>query len=192
MTTLSPARPPVGTPSPKRRGLGLAIVSAAAFGLSGALAKSLMEIGWSPGAVVLVRIGGAFLTLLVPALLLLRRSGLPSGRQTRTVVAYGVVAVALAQLCYFSAVQYLPVGVALLLEYTAPVLLIGWHWWRRRTAPSAWVLGGATLAMVGMTGVPNVWEGLVLNPVGVLWGLGAAVCLCAYFLLSEAGGDAPA
>ena len=46
-------------------------------------------------------------------------------------------AVALAQLCYFSAVQYLSVGVALLLEYLAPVLLIFWHWGRNRRRPAA-------------------------------------------------------
>ena len=51
-------------------------------------------------------------------------------------VAYGVTAVAGAQLCYFSAVQYVSVGVALLVEYLAPVLLIGWHWAPRR-APTA-------------------------------------------------------
>ena len=74
------------------------------------------------------RIGGAFLVLLVPCVLLLRRIGLPTRRQSGRMVVYGVVAVALAQLCYFSAVQYLSIGVALLLEYLAPVLLIGYHW----------------------------------------------------------------
>jgi len=169
----------------------MAILSSAAFGLSGSLAASLLQIGWSPGAVVGVRIGGAFLALLLPAALLLRRTGWPSGRQARQLVAYGVVAVALAQLCYFSAVQYLSVGVALLLEYTAPVLLIGWHWWRRRTPPHAAVLVGAGIALAGMMLVLDVFRGLVLNPVGVLWGLAAAVCLCVYFLLSEADGDSP-
>lgn len=191
MSTLSPTRPVERMRSPRRLGLGLALISAAAFGLSGPLASSLLQIGWSPGAVVGVRVGGAFLVLVLPAVLLLRRTGWPSGRQARQMVAYGVVAVALAQLCYFSAVQYLSVGVALLLEYLAPVLLIGWHWWRRRTPPAPAVLVGAGIAMAGMVLVLDVLSGLVLNPIGVLWGLGAAVCLCAYFLLSEAGGDSP-
>ena len=50
-------------------GIWLAIVSAAAFGTSGALAKSLLETGWSPGAAVTVRISGAALVLLVVELL---------------------------------------------------------------------------------------------------------------------------
>ena len=173
-------------------GLALALVSASSFGLSGSLARSLLDLGWSPTAVVATRVGGAFLILLLPALLLLRRIGLPTGRQSVRMLAYGVVAIALAQLCYFSAVQYLSVGVALLLEYLAPVILIAWHWGRARRRPAWPVLAGAGLSIVGLAFVLDLRTGLTLNPVGVAWGLGAALCLSAYFLLSEDNGtDAP-
>src|SRR5215211_7387924 len=74
-----------------------ALVSAAAFGLSGSLARSLLDLGWSPATVVAVRVGGAFLVLLVPCLLLLRRIGLPSLSQVARMVGFGVAAVGLAQ-----------------------------------------------------------------------------------------------
>jgi len=167
-------------------------VSASSFGLSGSLARSLLDLGWSPTAVVATRVGGAFLVLLLPSLLLLRRIGLPTGRQSVRMLAYGVVAIALAQLCYFSAVQYLSVGVALLLEYLAPVILIVWHWARTQRRPAWPVLAGAGLSIVGLAFVLDLRTGLTLNPVGVAWGLGAALCLSAYFLLSEdKGTDAP-
>jgi drug/metabolite transporter (DMT)-like permease len=169
-------------------GLAIALLSAASFGLSGPLARSLLDLGWSPAAVVGVRITGAFALLLVPCLVLLRRTGLPSRRQSGRMVAYGVIAVALAQLCYFSAVQYLSVGVALLLEYLAPVLLIFWHWARNRRRPAVSVFAGAVLALLGLVFVLDLRSGLTLNPVGVVWGLGAALCLCAYFVLSEGEG----
>jgi drug/metabolite transporter (DMT)-like permease len=173
-------------------GLVLALVSASSFGLSGSLARSLMDLGWSPAAVVATRVGGAFLILLIPTLLLLRRIGLPTGAQSRRMLGYGVVAIALAQLCYFSAVQYLSVGVALLLEFLAPVMLIGWHWARNRRRPAWSVLVGAGLSILGLAFVLDLRDGLTLNPVGVAWGLSAALCLCAYFLLSEDNGtDAP-
>jgi drug/metabolite transporter (DMT)-like permease len=173
-------------------GLALALVSASSFGLSGSLARSLLDLGWSPAAVVATRVGGAFLILLIPCLLLLRRIGLPTGGQSLRMLAYGVVAIALAQLCYFSAVQYLSVSVALLLEYLAPVMLIGWHWARTHRRPTGSVLAGAGLAIVGLAFVLDLRSGLTLNPIGVGWALGAAVCLSAYFLLSEDNGsDAP-
>lgn len=173
-------------------GLAIALISAASFGLSGALARSLLDLGWSPAAVVAVRITGAFALLLVPCLVLVRRHGLPSLRQTGRMAVYGVVAVALAQLCYFSAVQRLSVGVALLLEYLAPVLLIFWHWARSRHRPAGSVFGGAALALLGLVFVLDLRSGVTLDPVGVLWGLGAAVCLCAYFVLSESSGPSGA
>ena len=173
-------------------GLALALTSATSFGLSGSLARSLLDLGWSPAAVVATRVGGAFLVLLIPCLFLLRRIGLPTGRQGARILAYGAVAIALAQLCYFSAVQYLSVGVALLLEYLAPVMLIGWHWARSHRRPAVPVLAGAGLSIVGLAFVLDLRGGPTLNPIGVAWGLGAALCLCAYFLLSEDNGaDAP-
>jgi drug/metabolite transporter (DMT)-like permease len=169
-------------------GLVLALISAASFGLSGSLARSLLDLGWSPAAVVATRVGGAFLVLLIPTLLLLRRIGLPTRGQSVRMLAYGVVAIAVAQLCYFSAVQYLSVGVALLLEYLAPVLLVGWHWARKHRRPAWSVLVGAGLSIIGLAFVLDLRDGLMLHPIGVAWGLGAALCLCAYFLLSEDNG----
>jgi drug/metabolite transporter (DMT)-like permease len=170
------------------RGVALALASASSFGLSGSLARSLLDLGWSPAAVVATRVSGAFLILLIPSLLLLRRIGLPTRSQAVRMLAFGAVAIALAQLCYFSAVQYLSVGVALLLEFLAPVMLIGWHWARSRRRPAWPVLGGAGLSIVGLAFVLDLRDGLTLNPVGVAWGLGAALCLSAYFLLSEDSG----
>jgi drug/metabolite transporter (DMT)-like permease len=173
-------------------GLALALISASSFGLSGSLARSVLDLGWSPAAVVATRVGGAFLILLIPCLVLLRRIGLPTRAQSLRMLAYGVVAIALAQLCYFSAVQYLSVGVALLLEFLAPVILIGWHWARTQHRPAWSVLAGAGLSIVGLAFVLDLRDGLTLNPIGVAWALGAALCLCAYFLLSEdKGADAP-
>lgn len=169
-------------------GAALALTSAASFGLSGSLARPLLDLGWSPAAVVATRVGGAFLVLLIPCLFVLHRIGLPTGRQAARILAYGAVAVALAQLCYFSAVQYLSVGVALLLEYLAPVMLIGWQWARTHCRPAVPVLAGAGLSIVGLAFVLDLRGGLTLNPIGVAWGLGAALCLCAYFLLSEDNG----
>jgi drug/metabolite transporter (DMT)-like permease len=170
-------------------GLALALISASSFGLSGSLARSLLDLGWSPAAVVATRVGGAFLILLIPCLVLLRRIGLPNRGQSLRMLAYGVVAIALAQLCYFSAVQYLSVGVALLLEFLAPVMLIGWHWARSHRRPAWSVLTGASVSIIGLAFVLDLREGLTLNPIGVAWGLGAALCLSAYFLLSEDKGS---
>ena len=102
-------------------------------------------------------------------------------------LAYGVVAIALAQLCYFSAVQYLGWR-RLAAGVPGAGHLIAWHWARTQRRPAWPVLAGAGLSIVGLAFVLDLRTGLTLNPVGVVWGLGAALCLSAYFLLSEDNG----
>lgn len=165
-------------------GLSVALVSAAAFATSGAFGKSLLLGGWSPGAVVTLRISLAALVLLGPALVTLRGRWPAMRRNAWVVVGYGLTGVAGCQLAYFYAVTHLSVGVALLLEYLAPVLIVGWLWLRHRQAPRPLTLVGVALAIAGLLLVLDVLGGASVSLVGVLWGLGAAVCLVLYFLLA--------
>jgi drug/metabolite transporter (DMT)-like permease len=168
-----------------RVGVPLALLSAFTFGSSGPMAKALIDSGWTAGAAVLVRIGGAAVILGV-AVAISHRGRLRLARASvRTLLAYGVVAMAGAQLAFFNAVRTLDVGVALLLEFTAPVLLVAWTAVRTRRAPSARTLFGAALTMVGLAFVLDLTGARAVDPVGVLWGLIAAVCLAVFFVLSE-------
>lgn len=173
-----------------RSGLAFALISAVSFGMSGPIAKGLTDAGWSPESAVLARIvGGAI--LLVPIVLLVRRRALAAIRRApAVVVTYGVIAVAGAQVCYFNAIQHLSVGVALMLEYLGPVLVIGWLWATTRRRPHPTTLIGVALAFGGALVVLDVVEGAVLDPIGVAWGLGAAVCLAFYFVISARQDDA--
>ena len=171
-------------------GLGIALSSAAAFGTSGAFAKSLLLGGWSPGAIVTLRIGIAALVLLVPTVLSLRGRWPALRRNAPLVVGYGLTGVAGCQLAYFNAVSHLSVGVALLLEYLAPVLIVGWLWLRHRQMPRRLTLVGVVLALVGLVLVLDLTNGARISLVGVAWGLVAAVCLVLYFLLAGHTEDA--
>jgi drug/metabolite transporter (DMT)-like permease len=116
-------------------GLGLALVSAATFATSGTFAAALLASGWSPGAAVTARILVAALVLTAPALVQLRGRWMLLRRSAVPILAYGALAVAACQLFYFNAVERLDVGVALLLEYLAGILVVGWMWLRHRQRP---------------------------------------------------------
>lgn len=167
-------------------GLAIALLSGLSFGLAGPFAASLLATGWSPLAVALGRLAGAAVLLAVPLVVVLARGWRPRAGHLRAVLVYGLVALAGAQVCYFSAVGHLSVGVALLIEYTAPVLLLGWTWARTGARPRPATLVGAAVAVAGLVLVLDVGSGTAVDVVGVLWGLGAAVCLAAYFRLSAA------
>ncbi|WP_127131891.1 DMT family transporter [Georgenia sp. SYP-B2076] len=174
------------TAAPRHQGpaIWLALASAAAFGTSGSLAKSLLETGWSPGAAVTVRISGAAFALLVPALLALRGRWHLLRRNAGLIVAYGLISMAACQLFFFNAVTTLSVGVALLLEYLGLVLVVGWLWARHGQRPRRWTVLGMVLAVGGLMLILDVTGGMRVDLGGVLWGLGAAVGLAVYFVLS--------
>ncbi len=171
-------------PSRIGSGLVLAVVAALSFGLSGSLAKGLLDAGWSPGAAVTARILIAAATLAIPAVLALRgRWGLIT-RNLGLIAVYGLVAVAGCQLAFFNAVDHMQVGVALLIEYTAPVAVLGWQWARHGRRPGGTTVSGALVAAVGLVLVLDLVSGAQLSLVGVLWALGAMVGVATFFVIS--------
>lgn len=165
-------------------GLLLAVLSAAAFGTAGVFATALMNAGWSAGSAVTVRLGLAALALTVPAVRQLRGRWTLLRSNVGAVLAFGVLAVALPQLAYFSAVSRLSVGVALLLEYSGVLLVVLWTWARLGQRPSPVTGAGVIVALGGLVLVLDVVRGARIDPVGVAWGLLAALGLAAYFVLS--------
>lgn len=167
-------------------GLGLALVSALAFGGSGVAAKPLIEAGLEPLHVVWLRVAGAAVVMLPLAVkhrsLVRRRPALLAG--------FGLLAVAGVQACYFAAISRIPVGVALLLEYFAPALVLGWvRFVQRRPVTRAAALG-VVLAAGGLACVVEVWKGLSFDALGLLLAFCAACCQVGYFVLSDQGSDA--
>lgn len=171
-------------------GLALALVSAVAFGLSGPFASALTQAGWSATGAVLVRLSGAAVILLI--ILAVTRPGVVAAVRADgpALLLYGVFAAAGVQVAFFNALQYLPVAIALLLEYLGPILVIGWVWAVRRQPPSGRTVLGAGIAIVGLTLVVQVWTGLGLRWEGVAWGLFAAGCQASYFLLADRASSA--
>jgi drug/metabolite transporter (DMT)-like permease len=171
----------------RRRGTLLILVASFCFGTSGVLAKPAMDAGLSSQQVASVRISVAALVLLIavavvrPGLLRVRRTDL------RLLAGYGLVGVAGVQLFYFASVARIPIGIAMLLEFTSPVLVALWVRFVRRTILPAQMWVGTVLALVGLAMVAQVWEGLRLDVIGLLAGIGAALCSAAYFLLGERG-----
>ena len=165
-------------------GLVLALVSATAFGLSGALARPLLDSGWSAGGVVLLRIAVGALAVLPLGVLAMRgrwhllRPALP------TLVLYGGLAVAGAQFCYFSAVQTMEVGPALLIEYTAPAAVVVWMWLAHGQRPGRITVAGALVAALGLLLVLDLFSGADFDVRGAAWALAAMVGAAAYFVIS--------
>ncbi|TPW73049.1 DMT family transporter [Schumannella sp. 10F1B-5-1] len=179
-----------------RAGLVVAISASLAFSTSGTIAKPLLEAGWSPAAVGAARLLIAAVVLAIPGILALRTPGALQalwGARLR-VVLYGTIAVTGTQLCYFAAIQRIPVGLALLIEYLAPIGLLLFMWMRTRRRPATIVLIGSGLALLGLVLVIGAdGDGGIafgsLDPIGLLYSITAAVGVAVYYVLGAVADD---
>lgn len=171
--------------SGRHAGLGLALGSAIAFGGSGVAAKPLIEAGLDPLHMVWLRVAGAALVL---SPLAWRHRDLVR-RKPLLLAGFGLIAVAGVQAFYFASLSRIPVGVALLLEYLGPALLLGWIRFVQRKPVTRAAAAGAAVAVVGLACVVQIWAGLSLDLLGVLLGLAAACCQAFYFVFADQGSD---
>lgn len=151
------------------KALIIGLTASLAFGVSGAFIKPLLENGWSPTAAVAMRTLVAGLVLTPFALRAMRGNWGSLWIARGRIVAMALIGVAGTQLAYFVAVQRIPVGTAILIEYLAPILLVLFAWATTRVIPKKVVLIGSAVAIVGLV--------LVVGPGSVsgdLIGAGAA------------------
>lgn len=169
-------------------GLTLVMLAAALFVQNAGVSRVALRAGVDPVSLTTLRVTGTFLALLVVAALF-RRDALrpPRGRLGLLVVVHGLVGVAGLQWTYFVAIDRLPVGMALLLEYQAPILVALWARFVQREQVHGRLWLGLALAWGGLGAATGIWRGLAFDQIGVLAGLGAAGCLAAYFLIGEHG-----
>lgn len=180
---------PVGRPAHRRRprlGYVMTVTAATLFAVNGAVSKVALgasEMGtlrWTE-----LRSTGAFLGLGI-GIAILARGRLRVGRaELASLALYGLFGFSLVQWLYFVAINRLPIGIGLLFEFTAPVLIALWarFVWREAVRRRVW----ASLALVvwGLVLVAQVWRGATLDGLGVAAGLLAAVALAFFYLQGE-------
>ncbi|MFE9243752.1 DMT family transporter [Nocardiopsis sp. NPDC006938] len=166
-------------------GLAFAFAAALAFGGAGVFARPLLEAGMDPLQVTWLRVAGAALVLLPVAV----RHWRTARNRPLLVLAYGVFPMAGVQALYFAAVARIPVGIALLVEFLGPVLVLLWVRVVRRHRVSPAAVVGVVLAVTGLGLLLEIWAGMSLDAVGVGLALGAAAAQAAFFLLGDAMGE---
>jgi drug/metabolite transporter (DMT)-like permease len=167
-------------------GLVIALVAAASFGTSGAFLKPVLEAGWSPAAAVTFRALIGAVVLLPFTLVALRGRWSALWHARWRVLLMALIGVAATQLVYITAITLVPISTAILIEYMAPLLLVGVAWVRSRTLPKAVVLVGSGVALVGLVLVvgPNGHGGV--NLFGLAFAcLGAVGCAVYYVIAAK-------
>ena len=162
-------------------GVGLALTSAASFGVMPVLTKVAYDDGAEPIGVLATRFALAAALLLVLARI--RREPLPRGRTLATLAGLGALGYVGMSLCYFFALERISAGLTVLLLYFYPALVVVLGAVVLRDRPRPVALGCVAVATVGTA--------LTIGPVGrgqgvgVLLGLGSALVYATYILVSS-------
>lgn len=167
-------------------GYALVLGAAVLFILNAGVSRTAIRAGIDPETLTTIRVTGAVPIFLLWALVADRSALRPPRREmVGWILLMGVVGVALLQYTYFVALDRLPVGIALLIEYTAPVLIALWARFVAHEPISGRIWPALALSLVGLAVVAEVWDGLALDGIGVLAGFGAALCFSTYFLVGD-------
>ena len=164
----------------------MVMVAATLWAVNGAVSKVILTSGLSSLRLAEIRSAGAFV-LLALGLLVVRPASLRLGPGELPWLGLFGVGLALVQWFYFLAIHRLAIGIALLIEYLAPVLVALWARFvlhqpvRRRI----WV--ALALAVAGLSLVVEIWSGLSLDAAGVGAALAGAASYALYLLLAERG-----
>lgn len=186
-TAVPTARP--GGLAAARHGLAalLALAAALLFAVNGTVSKLVLEAGMSSLRLVELRSVGAAVCLFALALATRPRALRAGPRELTFLAVFGVTGIAFVQWFYFVAIARLPVGIALLIQFTAPLMIALWVRFVRGEQVRARVWAALALCLVGLSLVAQVWTGFTLDGIGVLAAFGAALALATYFLLGERG-----
>ena len=160
------------------------LAAALLFGLNASTTKVIITAGVTAEQVVFFRSFSAGAIALIWALLANRSALKVPRRLIPRLMIMGVVGVGMLQWTYSQAVYFLPIGIALLIEYTAVlwVPIIALLIFKEKVNPKIWL--GAALVLGGLAVVAQIWDSQ-LNPIGVLFGFAASVSLTIHFIMGE-------
>ena len=166
-------------------GYGMVLVAAVLFGINGSVAKVALSSGLTSLRLTEARCAGACIGLALIALVRSPSSLLIRRDEVLRIAVFGVCGVALVQLFYFLAIHRLAIGIALLIQYLGPLLVaiyattFGHERVRRR------IWAALALSLTGLALMVELWNGVALDGLGVVYALISAVVFAAYLLLAE-------
>ena len=167
-------------------GYALYVTAATLFALNGSVAKVLLESGIPAARLSELRVTAAMLILVAIVALTNRQAFRLRRSEIRRLVVYGVLGIVMTQWLYFVALDRgLPVGVTLLIEFTAPIMVALWFRFGLKEPVGGRVWWALILALVGLAMVAQIWQGFTLDVIGVAAAFAAAVALVVYYVTGE-------
>jgi drug/metabolite transporter (DMT)-like permease len=155
------------------------------FALNSVPAKLVMESGISPFRLTQIRISGAFLLMFLYVFIRNRKGLRVTRAELPMLIAFGVIGFAVVNGLYFAAIERLNVSIALIIEFSAPIWIVIWMRFIKKRNVSKLMWSGLSIGFTGLLLVGQVWRGLTLDGVGLIFAFVDAFALSFYFVVGE-------
>ena len=167
-------------------GYGLVLAAISFWCVNAVVAKVVVESGGlSPLRLSQVRATGAGLVLFLVVAAIRPRTLRIAPREVAFLAVFGIAGLAFVHFLYFTAITHLDIGIALVIQYIAPVLVALWARFFVHEPVRKRLWFALALALTGLTFVVEVWSGGTLDGVGVAASLGGACAYALYILMAE-------
>ncbi|CAN2246754.1 RhaT Permeases of the drug/metabolite transporter (DMT) superfamily [actinobacterium SCGC AAA044-D11] len=164
---------------------GYLVLGSIFFAASSIPAKLAMESGLSAWRLTQIRTLGAFLILFTYVFFKNKKSLRIELKELPILIVFGVFGFAAVNVFYFIAILRLNVGIALIIEFTAPIWIALWMRFIQKKAVSKLMWWGLVVGLTGLLLIAQVWRGLTLDGLGIIFALLDALALAVYFLVGE-------
>ena len=177
-------------PAPRRRprlGYLMAASAATLWAINGTVSKVILASGVSSLRLAQVRMTGALVGFVLVLLLASPERLRVRLRELPFLAIFGIGGLAFVQWFYFLSIHRLAIGIALLIEYVAPLLVALWarYVFHEHVRRRIWV--ALALALAGLGLIVDVRHGGTISTGGIAFALGAAAAYTFYILLAEHG-----
>jgi drug/metabolite transporter (DMT)-like permease len=165
----------------------MAAGAASLWAVNGTVSKVILASGVSSLRLAQVRMTGALIGFVVVLLLAAPERLRVRRRELPFLAVWGIGGLAFVQWFYFLAIHRLAIGIALLIEYVAPLFVALWaHYvFHERVRRRIWV--ALAFALAGLALIVNVHHGGTISTSGIVFALGSAAAYTFYILLAERG-----
>lgn len=155
------------------------------FALNSVPAKLLMEGGIGAFRLTQIRITGAFFLMFLFVVSRNHKKLRVTKSEIPALIAFGVIGFAVVNGLYFSAIARINVSIALIIEFTAPIWIVLWMRFIKKRNVSKLMWWGLSIGFTGLLLVAQVWRGLTLDGLGLIYAFVDAFALALYFVLGE-------
>ena len=164
-------------------GIIFMITAAMLHSLGSVISKILLEVFSAPQLSLLRNIF-TLISLLIIVIIYYRDKIKLTKKDIPSLIGYGIASTVVSPFMFLNAIDRVSVGVVLIVEYTAPILIIFWLRIFNGTRIRPGIIIGVSICMIGLMLVALPTGGVEVDGVGMAFAFGAAVSLAAGYLLA--------